>query len=98
MQSCAGVPEGAAVEGFIDKLDACLLELECGLLVNITELRSMSRISHVSQAVQYSMKDSGHDSSGISLSLQEETVPVGGICHAFAVLPDIHVCTMCSFT
>ena len=60
VQACAGVPEGAAVEAFIEKLDACLLELECGLLVNITEVYSMSRISHVIQAAQYSMKDSGH--------------------------------------
>ncbi len=40
VQSCAGVPEGAALEAFVEKLDACLLELECGLLVNITEVYS----------------------------------------------------------
>ncbi len=44
VQSCAGVHEGAAVEGSIEKLDACLLDLECGLLLNITELHSMSGI------------------------------------------------------
>ena len=35
--------------------------LERGLLLNITELHSMSRISHTSQAVQHSMKILGMD-------------------------------------
>lgn len=30
-------------------------------------------------------------SDSLGISLQKETVPVGGICHAFAALPDTHV-------
>lgn len=58
VQCCAGVSEGAAMEGCIENLDPCLLELGYGLLLNITELHSISRISHTSCTI--SNENSGH--------------------------------------